>query len=92
MPLEDFFCGDDDFRRFALACESEWAKCACQSELLHEVGGDLDLAIALHFHHGANALGWLDQTVPALEGRTPRECLKFRAGRHRLKECLLRMH
>lgn len=90
MPLENLYCGDDAFRRFALACETEWAKCACQSELLREVGGDLDLAIALH-HHGTNIFHWLDSTIPALDGLTPRECLKFQAGQHRLKECLLRM-
>jgi hypothetical protein len=91
MPLEDFYAGDDVFHRFAMACAAEWGCCDQPDALLRETGGDLDLAMALHYHLGGQALGWLDQAVPALDDLTPRECLKTAAGRRRVRECLLRM-
>jgi hypothetical protein len=89
--LEDFYTGDNEFHQFAVTCESEWAKCTDQDRLLSAVDGDLDLAITCHYHLGEGALEWLDSVVPALEGFTPRQCLKSEKLRRRLKECLWRM-
>ncbi|MBN9519880.1 hypothetical protein J0H58_15365 [bacterium] len=47
--------------------------------------------MALHYHLGDGAPGWLDREVPARGQLTPRQCLLTAAGRRRLKECLLRM-
>ena len=91
MSLEDYYAGDDAFRRFATACAPAWAGCTCRDALLREAGGDLDLAMALHYHLGDGAPGWLDREVPARGQLTPRQCLLTAAGRRRLKECLLRM-
>jgi hypothetical protein len=91
MPLEDFYAGDGAFHHFAVACASAWAGCTCREALLREAGGDLDLAMALHYHLGDRALDWLERAVPALDHLTPRQCLLTDAGQRRLKECLLRM-
>jgi len=91
MPLEDYYGGDDGFHELALACALEWPKCAWEVELLDAVGGDLDLAIVLHYHFGEKVFEALQAPVPALEGLTPAECLKSENGRRRLKEYLWRM-
>lgn len=51
----------------------------------------MDIAMACHHHLGDRALEWLDSIVPALDGLSPRECLKTKKLRRRLKECLWRM-
>jgi hypothetical protein len=91
MPLEDFYAGDDGFHQFAVACESEWAKCLHQPRLLSAVEGDLDIAMACHYKLGENVFDWLDSAVLALDGLTPSQCLKSEKGTRRLKECLWRM-
>ncbi len=91
MPLEDYYASDEGFHHFATVCGEEWASCDCQAELLERVGGDLDVAMVLHYHFLKRALGVLSEKVPALEGLTMTECLKLDKGRRRLKEFLWRM-
>jgi hypothetical protein len=91
MPLEDYYAGDGAFHDFAVACASAWESSTCQAALLRETGGDLDLAMALHYRRGNGARDWIDLAIPALDHLTPRQCLLTDAGRRRLKECLLRM-
>jgi hypothetical protein len=91
MPLEDYYSGDDGFHQFAITCESEWAKCPHQPRLLSAVQGDLDIAMACHYHLGEQVFHWLVSAVPALDGLTPSQCLKSQKHRRRLKECLWRM-
>ena len=91
MPLEDHYAGDEDFHRFATVCGAEWATCDCQAKLLENVGGDLDVAMAIHYHFLERAIGVLSEKIPALDGLTPNECMKSENGRRRLKEFLWRI-
>jgi hypothetical protein len=68
-----------------------WMQCPFKSDLLNAVNGDQKLAATIYGSHGSSAMEWLDRSVPALDGRTPRGCLATPEGELSLRECLIRM-
>jgi hypothetical protein len=91
MPLEKYYAGDEAFAGLARAYADEWEKCNFKEELTAACNGDVAIAIVVFGHLSAHALTWLEDKVPALDGLTPKECMKTENGLKRLKECLLRM-
>jgi hypothetical protein len=63
---------DPAWTDFAEACRDErFAGCPDPDALVRACGGQADLAWALWFHMGAQALDWLQRGIPALDGRRP---------------------
>jgi len=91
MTLERYYAGDKAFAGLVSAYESEWEKCTFKEELLAAVNGNASIAMVTYGRLRGNALKWLVGGVPALDGLSPKECIKTENGLKRLKECLLRM-
>ena len=94
MPLEKYYAVDkteESLAGLAHAYEKEWEECSFKEELIAAVDGDLGIAIVIFGHLGGHALKWLETEVPALDGLTPKECMKTEKVIKRLKVCLTRM-
>lgn len=89
--LEQYFSGEEQWREFARLFEAEWARCDFKDELLSAVGGDREIAMVVYGSVLYRPLEWVDKSIPALSGSTPRECSKTEDGRKRLKEMLMRL-
>ena len=94
MPLEDFYCGDEDFSELIAAIapiiepsRSQWAD---WPRLVEGCGGDDELARGVFYVADNNSLEWMHERPPILEGLSATECLASIAGRKRLKEAILR--
>jgi hypothetical protein len=91
--LEHYYAGDKDWREFVAVFSEEWKGCPFQEELLDAVGGAVDLAIVIYYQCGneyEDCLEFMESKVPALNGISPKECLKTDWGIKRLRECLMR--
>lgn len=88
--LERFFPGDDAWEAFARSFPDGEANEETQKRV-EEVVGDRELAVVITGLVLHDPLGWLEQEVPALGGRSPRQCLADSEGRKRLKTLLMRM-
>lgn len=89
--LENYYPGDDSWHRFAMLFADEWANCLFKDELLSALNDNEDIAMVIYASVRQNALQWIDESVPALNSITPRECMKTEDGRKRLKTMLTRM-
>lgn len=87
--LEQYYPGDARWEAFASMFEGEGKKCEAQSELFERVDEPTANVICAAF--GTHALEWLRKPVPALDGKTPEECLQTPEGRRRLRTMLMRM-
>ena len=94
MPLENHYSGDKAFRAFASTPDAKldaqlngWCG---KAELIELCGGDELLARAVFYVWYTHALDYMRNSIPALDGLSPVECLKTKSGMKRLKECLLR--
>lgn len=58
---------------------------------LISIVGREDLVKVIYFHFGTTAIDWLDKSVPALDDKTPKECLQTEAGIEFLKETLMKI-
>jgi hypothetical protein len=67
-----------------LGVQADWAAWPARDDFVAEVG-DETLAFRIFLLEGENAPGWLDECVPALGGRKPRNCLKSKRGRQKLR-------
>jgi hypothetical protein len=63
--------------------DADWEAYAGREQLIAEVR-DAQLARRIFYGLGERALSWLDESVPALGGTSPRQCLKTREGRRLL--------
>jgi hypothetical protein len=90
MPLEEHYSGDSAWTAYAGTWADYWRGCNFKPALLESVHSDLLLAQTIYGVVGDSALRWLEQPVPALDGRTPVSCLSTLGGVHALRECLLR--
>jgi hypothetical protein len=89
--LENYYRGDEAWRRFAQNFHGELEKCPFAEELKSLLGGDEDIANVVYGSVGADALRLISAPVPALSGLSPRECLASPTTINRLRECLQRM-
>ena len=89
--LESYYPGDDDWHRFAILFVDEWSTCQFQNELLLAVNNDKEIAAVIYGSVWQNSLQWIDEPMPALNNRTPRQCIETEDGRKRLKTMLMRM-
>jgi hypothetical protein len=91
MPLAEYYAGDEAWQNFVRAHLQWWPSCRFKEELLLALRNDLPLAQAMYGKLGDDALHWLDQSVPALDGREPRSLLALKHGVLSVRECLMRM-
>ena len=91
MSLSKHYSGDAVWENLASLYMERWKECSFKSELLNAVSGDQKLAATIYGALGNSAMKWLDKSVPALDGRTPRSCLATQDGELSLRECLIRM-
>ena len=89
--IERQYPGDDALRRLLDCYEAEWRQGPFPQQLVDAVGGDELLARGVHALAGQHWRQWLDQSVPALQGLTPRQCLDSPATVVRLKALIMRM-
>jgi len=89
--IEGQYPGDDALRQLLDCYEAEWRQSPFPQQLLDAVGGDELLARGVHALAGRRWRQWLDQSVPALQGLTPRQCLDSPAMVDRLKALIMRM-
>jgi len=89
--LENYHSSDAVWHRFAALFLDEWQTCQFKDELLSALDNDKEIAAVIYGSVWQNALQWIDNSVPALDNITPRECMKTEDGRKRLKTMLMRM-
>ncbi|WP_034912091.1 MULTISPECIES: hypothetical protein [Erwinia] len=89
--LEKYYAGDETWK-LSVKIFSE-AYLDDNAHLLAEkLNGYLDLAVIIYGKRGIKeALWWIEQEVPALEGIRPVDCLKDPSLLKRLRECVMRM-
>jgi Protein of unknown function (DUF2384) len=87
--LEHYYLGDKAWNRLAdLAIH---ASLAPPAELIAACGGDERLAAVVYRAIGESALAWMDRTIPALGGLSPRQCLDSETLLRRLRSALMRI-
>jgi hypothetical protein len=91
VSLSKYYSGDMVWENLASLYMERWMECPFKGELLNAVNGDQNLAATIYGALGNSAMKWLDKSVPALDGRTPRSCLVTPDGELSLRECLIRM-
>lgn len=69
---------------------ADFAAWADRSALI-EALDDEALALSLFTGLGSDALPWLDREIPALDGRTPRSCLRSKAGQRALRALIAKL-
>jgi hypothetical protein len=84
---------EDAWREYAACFAKDWESApeAMRAALLAFAGGDESLAMGICGAVGSNALVWLDASIPALGGKTPRAVLALKRGREALCACIMRM-
>ena len=61
-----------------------------KEELFKLCKNDKLLARAIFYIASENAINYMNSKIPALNNRTPVECVKTKSGLKKLKECILR--
>lgn len=89
--LEQFYSGDAAWSSFATLFVNDFSRCIYKDELKKALGGHEELAAVIYGSFGETALQWISQSVPALSGLSPLECLESEAGLKRLRTMLMRM-
>ena len=90
--LEKYYPGDARWSAFAKHFEEEWGKCEWQDQLLDKLAGHVDLSVVVYGLFLEQALNWVEEPVPALEGLSPQKCTTTKKGILRLRTMLMRMH
>jgi len=88
--LERYYRGDEAWQRFARLFLEQEQDIEARKQV-QEIVQDVELAAVIVGLVRHRPLQWLEGEVPALDGRSPRECLEDEAGRRRLKTMLMRM-
>jgi len=88
--LERYYRGDEAWHCFARLFVEEEQDLDARKQV-QEIVQDEELAAVIVGLVRHRPLKWLEGEVPALDGRSPRECLEDEAGRRRLKTMLMRM-
>jgi hypothetical protein len=90
--LEKYYQGDDCWRKFAETFYANWEQCSIKNELFAAMGRREDLAKVIFAAVGDSALTWIDNPIPALDGLSPRECLRAEVLQKRLLVMLRDSH
>ena len=89
--LCDEYPGDEAWKRFVAAFESEWKKRQDQ-HLYLAVIPDEEFAIVLSWSMGRDSVNWFMQPCEALSKRTPKDIFENESsGRRILRTLLMRM-
>lgn len=90
-PLEHHYAGDENWKGYSDLYAEDYLD--DNARLLSErLDGHLDLAVIIYGKRGIKeALWWIEQEVPALEGIKPVDCLEDPELLKRLRECVMRM-
>ncbi len=89
--LAKYYPGDLAWERLVSVLEEVWPRCNFKEELIDKLDGHQDLAIAIYALVGDRAINWIDSSIPAFDGASPKECLASARGILRLKSGLIRM-
>ena len=90
LGLEQYYKGDTAWNDYAKAVKDEVGICPLRHDIEKFIP-DSDIANVICFLVGSNSLAWINQSIPALGGMTPLECMKSQKGVQRLKTMLMRM-
>jgi hypothetical protein len=89
--LEIYYAGDETWKRSVKIFSDTYLDDNARF-LSEKLDGHLDLAVIIYGKRGIKeALWWIEQEVPALEGMKPVDCLKEPELLKRLRECVMRM-
>lgn len=81
---------DPGWSEFAALCQPEFVNCEFQAELLRVCGGNEDIAWAVYFHCGGDAVAWMRRSIPALDGNVPASLMEADRG-DEVRGCLWSM-
>jgi len=89
--LEKYYAGDDIWKKSVKIFSDAYLNDDARL-LAEKLNGHLDLAVIIYGKRGIKeALWWIEQEVPALEGIKPVDCLKDPELLKYLRECVMRM-
>ncbi|MGW1442806.1 hypothetical protein ACWA06_08695 [Serratia rhizosphaerae] len=89
--LEFYYAGDEKWKRYADFYAEDYLDDNARM-IAKRLNGNLDLAVVIYGKRGVKeSLWWIEQSVPALEGLKPIDCLKKPELIKRLRECVMRM-
>jgi hypothetical protein len=91
VELEQFYSGDEAWRRFVELSPDGVAEFEGEGDLLRLLSGDRDLVRVCVAAVGEAATDWVVQTQELLDGLTPVECASSPDLHRRLREFLMRM-
>ncbi|CAH9049770.1 hypothetical protein PSECIP111951_00027 [Pseudoalteromonas holothuriae] len=75
------------WERFSDLCKSEFERCEFKKELIQACAGSEKIAWVVFRHTQTRLLSWMQSKIPALGGKTPRECAQHEP--EKLKKVLL---
>ncbi|MGP4846210.1 MbcA/ParS/Xre antitoxin family protein [Marinobacter sp. 1Y8] len=67
------------------------SNCDVYNELDYVIG-DSEISKVIFFHFGDESIKWVAMPVPALDHRTPKDCMSTEQGKVELKNMLMKMH
>lgn len=89
--LEDDYPGDADWQEYVELYEEDYLDNNAQA-LSSALDGRLDMAVIIYGKRGlVEGLWWITQSVPALDGLRPLDCLDDPMLIRRLRTALMRM-
>lgn len=91
--LEEYYdkSGKSGWKNMVELANKKWTCSPYQQKLLNELENHVDIAKVIYARLGKSSLEWINQSIPALENLSPRECISHPQLIKRLKEALMRM-
>ena len=89
--LEKYYPGDEAWEQLCHCFNEFWEACQFKSELVFALSGNEDISIVVFASVKEDALTWITQPIPALDGVAPVDCFSSEDKIMRLKTMLMRM-
>ena len=89
--LERFYSGDEAWADFANVFKGELNQCKFRDDLVKIMGDDEQLAEVVYASVGDISMTWVCESIPALSGLSPVQCIQSPRTIQRLREMLMRM-
>ena len=68
---------NDEWNKMVKLCEADFHNFSFKDELLELCDNHEDIAYVVYHHNKENAIKWMKNKAPALQGKTPLSCFPY---------------